>query len=313
MLIDFPCSIKSLLPAAGLWLGSQPTRIMIHAILFYDRPNDGRYFVGTLSVPFKDSEYAKDETTKRLGITSKKDFPARFGAFVLEKGTHQPPCPPSDKYVPNHFEESNLLDMLVSEDGRKDLAEKLERLREKHTQRKQLYIMRGPPGSGKSRRAADILQKHGGQIFSTDDYWMRNGVYTFNMSRLSEAHRVTRAKTFAAMRSGISPIIIDNCNMTRSEARPYALEGRRLNYDVEIVESNSRWWKEFQHKVVAIPDRQFASDGKTICSLVRMSMYLEEKCAHGVANSVITAMLRKYDPYMVEDLFRSDDGIAQYT
>lgn len=52
-----------------------------------------------------------------------------------------------------------------------------------------LVLLRGPPGSGKSTLARNILmQNPGGVILSTDDYFIVNGRYQFDLAVLGEAH-----------------------------------------------------------------------------------------------------------------------------
>lgn len=75
-----------------------------------------------------------------------------------------------------------------------------------------LIIVRGIPGSGKSTFAdfvADILKC---QVFETDDFFMRNGVYVFEPEKLAWAHRVCHEKAFAAIeRDAVS--VIANCDI----------------------------------------------------------------------------------------------------
>jgi tRNA uridine 5-carbamoylmethylation protein Kti12 len=53
---------------------------------------------------------------------------------------------------------------------------------------KTLYIMRGVPGSGKSTLAKQLAEGDESKIFSTDDYWMKDGTYQFDPKMLGNAH-----------------------------------------------------------------------------------------------------------------------------
>ncbi len=107
-----------------------------------------------------------------------------------------------------------------------------------------LVILRGISGSGKSTLSKEI-QSHSTEygaraiICSADDYFMRNGVYEFDNSKLSAAHswsfngeihisyllavvlnRSQRRCQYALIQ-GFSPILVDNTNTQKWEAKPY--------------------------------------------------------------------------------------------
>ena len=104
---------------------------------------------------------------------------------------------------------------------------------------KTLVLMRGAPGSGKSFLAKQLSE--GGQIFSTDDFWEINGQYQFNPSLLGHAHSWNLKRAIEAMQKGITPIIIDNTNVTARDMRPYAEAAIKYNYKVEMKEPNTPW------------------------------------------------------------------------
>lgn len=53
---------------------------------------------------------------------------------------------------------------------------------------KRLIIMRGISGSGKSTLAKELAGKNG-LIFSTDEFFMNNGEYVFDVAKLHWAHK----------------------------------------------------------------------------------------------------------------------------
>ncbi|KXJ22434.1 NEDD4-binding protein 2 [Exaiptasia diaphana] len=104
---------------------------------------------------------------------------------------------------------------------------------------KVIVIMRGLPGSGKSSFARAI--KGNGVIYSTDDYFMRNGQYQFDIAYLGEAHEWNQIRAREAMKSGISPVIIDNTNIQAWQMKPYVSMAQRLGYEIILKEPDTSW------------------------------------------------------------------------
>ena len=67
-----------------------------------------------------------------------------------------------------------------------------------------LYINRGVAGSGKSTKAKQLAPKE--NIFSTDDFWMKDGKYIFNPALLGEAHQWNIDRVDNALNEG-NPIV----------------------------------------------------------------------------------------------------------
>ena len=108
---------------------------------------------------------------------------------------------------------------------------------------KKLYIMRGLPGSGKSTKAKE-LSGNSGQVFSTDDYFSMSGEYNWFANLLGKAHKWNSRRCKYAIESGISPVVIDNTNVTMKDLRSLrdVIElARECGYDVEIAEPNTEW------------------------------------------------------------------------
>ncbi len=60
-------------------------------------------------------------------------------------------------------------------------------------------------------------------ILSTDDYFMFNGKYKFDVTKLSDAHDWSHQKCEEVMTSGATPIVIDNTNIERWTMKPYVV------------------------------------------------------------------------------------------
>ena len=83
-----------------------------------------------------------------------------------------------------------------------------------------LIVLRGCSGSGKSTLANQI--KFNGVICSADDYFTdSNGAYTFDASKLDDAHNECRVKAENAMVNHLTPVIIDNTNLKIWEFKQY--------------------------------------------------------------------------------------------
>ncbi|XP_053669879.1 NEDD4-binding protein 2 [Anopheles nili] len=109
-----------------------------------------------------------------------------------------------------------------------------------------MVLMRGAPGCGKSHLSRTLIDHTSGgdyrnHIFSTDDYFMVNGVYKFQADVLDAAHRYNQHKVLAKARDGWSPIIIDNTNIRLWEMYPYVQIAVDNGYLLDILEPKTHW------------------------------------------------------------------------
>ncbi|KAJ3341079.1 NEDD4-binding protein 2 [Gonapodya sp. JEL0774] len=130
---------------------------------------------------------------------------------------------------------------------------------------KRLVIVRGAPGSGKSTLAQSLVTP-GGIALSTDDYFLVPSTltpvlllptppialtsnpdvsYAFDSNLLGQAHAWNQERCRLAITRGLTPIVIDNTNTQRWEARPYveAATTSDATYRVEFCEPDTPWWK----------------------------------------------------------------------
>lgn len=135
------------------------------------------------------------------------------------------------------------------------------------TDDKIMIIMRGLPGSGKSTRARDF----GGQVFSTDDFFVEDGVYRFDPKKIAINHAANQERVRAACIQGISPVVVDNTNTQKWEARPYVHLARLYGYLVRFVEADTPW----------------ARDAEALAA----------RNVHGVTREGIERMLLHYEPH----------------
>lgn len=99
---------------------------------------------------------------------------------------------------------------------------------------KTLIVMRGISGSGKSTLAKKIGEN--GVVLSTDDYFMKNGKYQFEPTKLGHYHKLNQDEAEKNMKKEISPIVIDNTNSKIWEMKPYVTLADKYGYNVIIKE-----------------------------------------------------------------------------
>lgn len=79
-----------------------------------------------------------------------------------------------------------------------------------------MIIMSGISGAGKSTYANDVE----GIVCSADDFFMKNGEYCFDPSKIGEAHEACMRKAIEAIEAGKN-VVIDNTNTSPVEVDPY--------------------------------------------------------------------------------------------
>jgi predicted kinase len=102
---------------------------------------------------------------------------------------------------------------------------------------RQLVLLRGLPGSGKSTVAH---AKDGATVLSTDDFFITaDGTYQWSNGALGKAHVWNQERCRLALEKGTQLVVIDNCNITCVDAVPYVTMGVALGYEVTIEDVHS--------------------------------------------------------------------------
>ena len=96
---------------------------------------------------------------------------------------------------------------------------------------RELYIIRGLPGSGKSTFAKKIAEI----VCEADNYFSRNGKYEYNREELGQAHQYCKDNVKAAMEVGYGPIAVANTFSKRWEMQDYFDLAFRYGYTVTEV------------------------------------------------------------------------------
>jgi len=102
-----------------------------------------------------------------------------------------------------------------------------------------LYVMRGLPGSGKSTKAKELGV--GGQVFSTDDFFMVGDEYKFDIDFIDEAHGWNNMRVKDAIDEGVSPVVLDNTNVEAWHPKKVVEYAKANGYGVEIIEPETDW------------------------------------------------------------------------
>lgn len=104
---------------------------------------------------------------------------------------------------------------------------------------KNLFIMRGLPGSGKSYWAEQIQIHYGLRdcsIMSADNYFYTSaGEYAFDPTKLDAAHMSCYRAVSKAAHSNLPHVIVDNTNVSRAEFTPYVMLAKAFDYKVYLV------------------------------------------------------------------------------
>lgn len=120
---------------------------------------------------------------------------------------------------------------------------------------KELFLLRGLPGAGKSTLARSI----GGHHVEADQYFMDSGTYRFNTSRLKDAHKWCKiiCEEFMEMELRIT---VSNTFTQEWEMQPYYHLAEKYGYRVYslIVENRHRGVNEHgvpEEKLVQMKNR----------------------------------------------------------
>lgn len=103
-----------------------------------------------------------------------------------------------------------------------------------------LVIIRGIPGSGKSTVAAKIAEMLGCKVWEADQYFMKEGEYKFDPSKLGAAHKTCQLNVANDLICGGNSIVA-NTNTTMKEIKPYLEMAEKYNAEVRVVKCIGNW------------------------------------------------------------------------
>ncbi|CAK0847137.1 unnamed protein product [Prorocentrum cordatum] len=168
---------------------------------------------------------------------------------------------------------------------------------------RELFILRGPPGVGKTEYALLQLQDYAewerdeefaarlSHVCAADDFFEElsgtGTVYKFAPARLEAYHRRNEARVRLAMEAGVHPLFVDCAHLRLWEMAPYLLLADRLGYVATVVEPQDicQKWDDVDHLLTANSTADRTGVGKM-----------------GPDRGQLHAMLRAFEPLpLVED------------
>lgn len=115
--------------------------------------------------------------------------------------------------------------------------------------KKSLVIVRGVPGAGKST-FANLLSGGDDEIVCTaDDYFMQDGEYKWDATKLGEAHRTCQEKCKKLMEHSARLVIVANTSVRGKDFEPYIDLAERYGYQVFSVIVENRHGNDNVHNV----------------------------------------------------------------
>lgn len=166
---------------------------------------------------------------------------------------------------------------------------------------RELFIMRGPPGIGKSEYAMQQLQEYVDfekdeefaakltHVCSADDFFetFKNGEanYEFKAHKLESYWSRNETRTRLAMEAGIHPLYIDCPNLRLWEMRAYILLADRLGYVTTVIEPETicEKWNDVEYLSAANDTSERKNSGKR------------------VARGLVSALLQVFEPLQHPD------------
>lgn len=107
---------------------------------------------------------------------------------------------------------------------------------------KQLILLRGLPGSGKSTLAKLICNQH----VEADMYFMQDGEYKFDATKLKQAHEWCHNKTEEWLKTGYN-VAVSNTFTMEWEMMPYIALAKEYGYMVHTIIVENRHGNENIH------------------------------------------------------------------
>ena len=114
---------------------------------------------------------------------------------------------------------------------------------------KQLIILRGVSGAGKST-VAEIISEGYWPICEADQYhYTESGVYDWKPENVGKAHSWCQSIVRDAMASNLNKIIVSNTSTTEKELKPYLALAEEFGYQVISLVVENRHGNDSIHEV----------------------------------------------------------------
>lgn len=108
-----------------------------------------------------------------------------------------------------------------------------------------LYLLRGLPGAGKSTIGKNLKLVN----FEADQYFMQDGVYKFDPSKIKDAHEWCQSRVKNCMIEGIKDISVSNTFTQEWEMKAYVDMASAYGYTVFSIVVENRHGGKNVHNV----------------------------------------------------------------
>ena len=109
---------------------------------------------------------------------------------------------------------------------------------------KELFLLRGLPGSGKSTLANSL----GGKHIEADMFFVKDGEYQFDFTKLKDAHRWCQTMVGSWMSDGEERIVVSNTFTQEWEMKDYYEWAKDFDYKVySIIVENRHGGKDIHN------------------------------------------------------------------
>ena len=130
---------------------------------------------------------------------------------------------------------------------------------------KTVLINRAVPGSGKTTFAKNIFAAVSGAgltiaVHSTDEYFMKDGRYVFDVNMLGEYHRRNLEAFKSSLANGIDLVVVDNTNLHPWETEPYTDAARAAGYQIVIMNFLPREFEKHMDSQKVTPEKPDAHE-----------------------------------------------------
>lgn len=110
---------------------------------------------------------------------------------------------------------------------------------------KELFLLRGLPGSGKSTLAKSL----GGKHFEADMYFVKDGEYQFDVTKLKDAHEWCRSHVGGLMINEEPKLVVSNTFTQEWEMEAYYELAEKYGYRVYSLVVENRHGGVSEHGV----------------------------------------------------------------